>query len=127
VPFLYWSDLPDSAKILGLTKEIIQTDVELKLRQAGMRVMTREEGEKLPGSPAVYINVNLSDDARAANIGVELQQNAQLERNNLWTPDIITSSTGVLVSNPTAQGIRDFVKDHVDTFLNAWLSVNPKT
>jgi hypothetical protein len=32
--------LPTGAKTLGLTEETIQTDVELKLRLAGMRVVT---------------------------------------------------------------------------------------
>jgi hypothetical protein len=117
---------PDSAKILGLSKETIQTDVELKLRLGGIRVVTEKEGMRLPGSPAVYINVNLADDLRAAHIDIELQQNALLERNNLWAPRITTWSTSILVSNPNLQGIRDFLKDHVDKFLNAWLSVNPK-
>jgi hypothetical protein len=119
-------DLPDSAKILSLSKDTIQTDVELKLRLAGIRVVTDDEDAKLPGSPALYVNLNLTDDARVAHVDVELEQNATLERNTLWTPRITTWSTGVLLSNPTAQGIRDAVKDHVDTFLNAWFSVNPK-
>jgi hypothetical protein len=119
-------DLPEGAKILGLSKEAIQTDVELKLRLAGISVVTQAEDMKLPGNPALYVVVNLTDPARAASIDVEVQQNAMLERNNQWAPRITTWSTGMVVSNPTAQGIRDYVKDHVDTFLNAWLFVNPK-
>lgn len=48
--------LTDGAKGLGLTEEAIQTDVELKLRLAGIRIMTKEEFLK-SSSPYLYINV----------------------------------------------------------------------
>jgi hypothetical protein len=119
-------DLPDSAKTLGISKDTIQTDVELKLRLAGMRIVPEQEGERLLGSPVLYVNLNVADDGKAADIKVEMQQNAVLERNKMWTPRITTWSTAGLVSNPTPEGIRNFIKDRVDEFLNAWLSVNPK-
>jgi hypothetical protein len=37
-----------------------------------------------------------------------------------------TWSTGVIGKTPNPQHIRDVVKDCVDQFLNAWLSVNKK-
>jgi hypothetical protein len=43
--------LPDGAKVLGLSEDMIKTDVELKLRLAGMRVTTMEDALNLPGSP----------------------------------------------------------------------------
>ena len=48
--------LPDGAKALSLTAETIQADLELKLRLAGLRVVTPEAGVKLPGSPYVYVD-----------------------------------------------------------------------
>jgi hypothetical protein len=121
-------DLPDGAKVLGLTKDAIQTDVELKLRLAGMRVVTtQEEWAKLPGSPSLYVNVNVSDSsARAASIDVELDQNALLELNSHFAIGVTTWSTGAVIVNPSVEGTRDWIKDDVDKFLNAWLSVNPK-
>lgn len=41
--------LPPGANVIGLTKEQIQTDVELKLRMAGMRVT--DETKPNPGGP----------------------------------------------------------------------------
>jgi hypothetical protein len=118
--------LPDGAKTLGLTTEAIQTDVELKLRLAGMRVVTDEEHTKLPGMPYLYIFLNLMDRAQAGCIQVELHQNALLDANNEQAFAVNTWSTGFVLANPTAQVIRDRIKDKVDEFLNAWLSVNPK-
>jgi hypothetical protein len=119
-------DLPDGAKVLGLTKNAIQTDVELKLRLAGMGVATEKEWLQLPGMPVLYINVNLTNPVIAASVDLELQQNIRLERNDMVVANVSTWDTGVLLANPTAQAIREKIKDKVDGFLNAWLSVNPK-
>jgi hypothetical protein len=124
--FVLVEDLPNAAKVLGLTEDAIQTDVELKLRLAGMRVVTRGEMGALPGQPDLYIEVNLTRGAEAASIDVELQQNALLPRNGQLVPSATTWSHSGAISAPTAQVIRDMIKDFVDTFLNAWLSVNPK-
>jgi hypothetical protein len=108
-------------------KDVIQTDVELKLRLAGISVVTLEEDRKLPGGPIVWVRVNLTDDAQAANIEVALRQDATLVRNDEPVYAVETWTTILLISRPTdSQRIRDVVKDLVDAFLNAWLSVNPK-
>lgn len=119
-------DLPPGAKVLGLAKETIQTDVELKLRLAGIRVVTREESFRLPGAPYLYVNLNLADSAQNGGASVELKQNVFLERNGEFAYGVATWETGIVMRTPTAQFIRNSVKDMVDQFLNAWLSVNPK-
>ena len=118
--------LPEGATILGLTKESIQTDVELKLRLAGMRVVTEKAVEQLPGMPSLYVNLIVTDTAKAAYIEVELDQNVRLDRNDQLAIGVATWEMGTVFANPNAQVIRDKIKDIVDQFLNAWLSVNPK-
>lgn len=119
-------DLPESAKLLGLTKDEIRTDVELKLRLAGVRVVPEEEGVKLPGGPFLAVLFSLPSSATAAAIDISLCQDTRLVRNSEFAPSSITWHTAQAVGNPTGQGIRNTVKDLVDAFLNAWLSVNPK-
>jgi len=111
-------DLPDGAKLLGLSADMIQTDVELKLRLAGMRVVTA-------GRPYLYVRVTLTDDAQAASIEVQLRQSVLLVSNSQRT---IGSTWGMttLISHPNTEVIRNTIKDAVDRFLNAWLSVNSK-
>jgi hypothetical protein len=112
--------LPPGAAKLGLTKEVVQTDVELKLRLAGMRVLTAS-------FEALYVNVNATTDGRAASISVEVLQGARLARDpNIMTSAAVTWHVSQIEENPTGQSIRDVIKDLVDSFLNAWLSVNPK-
>jgi hypothetical protein len=119
-------ELPDGAKALGLTKEATQTDVELKLRLAGMRVVTKSEWFRLPGNPYLYVTINMTKGATAAAIAVALNQNVLLERNSAAASGATTWSKEGVLSNPDAQFVRDRTKDLVDEFLNAWLSVNPK-
>ena len=111
-------DLPAGATKIGLTKDAIRTDVELKLRLAGMRVTTQF-------MEYLYIVVTVADDADGAYIKVELQQPVTLDRSPISTFGA-TWSEGTLITNPSAQYIRTLIKDKVDKFLNAWLSVNPK-
>jgi len=116
-------DLTDTGKVSELDKYIIRTDVELKLRGAGMRVLSEEEESKAPGSPYLYLNVNLVGTAAAVEI--QLMQTARLVRNDEIAVGA-TWSQRSLSTNSTAPIVRGLIKDQVDTFLNAWLSVNPK-
>jgi len=118
--------LPEGAKVLGLTDQTIKTDIELKLRLAGVRVVTIEESFRVPGFPHIYARVNLTDGAEAADIDLELLQNARLERNGELAIGVRTWVTGTLIEHPNAQVLRNTLKDAVDQFLNDWLSVNPK-
>lgn len=119
-------NIPEGGKVLGITAETIQTYVELILLQAGMTVTTLADGHKLPGRPHVYVRVNLMKGAEAASIQVELKQDAVLDRNAEHAPSVVTWDIGYLHINPTARSIRDDVKESIDAFLNAWLSVNTK-
>jgi hypothetical protein len=119
-------ELDDDAKIIGLTEGAIQTDIELKLRLAGMRVVSEKEGMQLSGSPHIYVRAALAPSAKAACVEVGMEQNVLLQRTRECLPGVKTWETGGTILNPTAQGIRNHIKDQVDIFLNAWRSVNPK-
>jgi hypothetical protein len=113
-------ELPSGATKLGLMPSTIQTDVELKLRLAGMKVLAQS-------FISLYVSVNATPDGRAENITVELLQPVTLNRDSsivVWTAITWIRQRVALLYN--SQDIREAVKDEVDTFLNDWLSVNPK-
>lgn len=114
----------DDARALGLTPEIIRTDVELKLRLAGVRVVAPEEDSKVPGHPYLYVRIAVSSTNALVDVG--LNQDVFLERNGQRAFGVPTWSSSVILGTATAQRIRDHTKDLVDQFLNAWLAVNPK-
>jgi hypothetical protein len=72
----------------GLRTDVIETDTELKLRQAGIRVLeTTAEFASTPGSPALFVSVEgLSNkEAYGFDVSVSLSQNVLLERDPLLT------------------------------------------
>ncbi len=83
----------------GLHKSSIQTDVELKLRMAGIKVLTEEESLKESGMPYLYVNVNsgkIKTGFYVYSILVELKQAVFLSRDvnilcmgSTWSPGSI--------------------------------------
>ena len=114
----------------GLTEDQIRTDVELKLRMAGIRVLSNEEW---PSGllPYLYVRVYGSKSEIgfvAINIYIGLKQDIILTRNPLISSEAFTWSTEYTghVGVKKITIIRESIKDLVDEFLNAYLSVNPK-
>src|SRR5437899_9138582 len=52
------SDMKEDARQKGLWEAQLRTDVELKLRQAGINVLTEEEVRRTPGLPYLYVTVS---------------------------------------------------------------------
>jgi hypothetical protein len=126
-------DLKAEAERDGLNQASIRTDVELKLRQAGITVLTKAEAEAAPGAPCLYISVDTkgsqSESLYGVSMKVELKQNVRLDRDpSMWLPGVTTWSVEAVgtVGRGKLRNLRDRVKDYADRFINAYLSVNPK-
>ena len=109
----------------GLTKATIQTDVELKLRLAGIPVLTQS------GVPYLYVQVSVlprSDGYWPFHINVEFNQIVLLDRDRTIVGYASTWSEVLFggVGEANVRILRDTTKDLVDQFINAYLSVNPK-
>ena len=74
----------------------------------------------------MWVQVTVTEESQAANITVAVRQDVRLERNGDHAFGGATWEMNLTIANPTAQDIRDYNKDIVDRFLNAWLSVNPQ-
>ena len=106
------------AKKSGLTTLQLQADTERRLKENGIRALSRDEWMKTPGKPVLYVGVNTHETERywyAYDIKVEIQQIVYMEANpkiqtlattwsvnmtgmtNIGKLDIIRSETGVLV------------------------------
>lgn len=119
---------------LGLTKEALQTDTELQLRQYGIKVLSKEEAAPSRG-PCLVVTVNSSgeDDEGYPVVGLaliaELRETVYLLRN----PTTIclgatTWSKGMTqrVMRNDLRSVRDTVKDLVAVFINDYLAANPR-
>ena len=122
-----------AAEDAGFDKQTFQTDVELKLRMAGIKAAEDTD------LPRLYLNVNTLQRERNRNayaVSLELFQRVLLESQLRSDPEkssealatsttmAITWSTGSLGLGSVADA-RAAVRDRVDTFINDWLAVNP--
>ncbi|MFQ5875317.1 MAG: hypothetical protein ACE5JL_16175 [Dehalococcoidia bacterium] len=117
----------------GLTRAALQTDVELRLRQAGIRVLTKTQGLRTPGRPWLYLNVSTlkrSDGSYAYHASLGLKEYVRLERApsrvelaETWQTLGIIGTVGIQRLHTV---VREAVRDMVDAFINAYLAANPK-
>jgi len=117
--------LSEAAEKLGLSKESLQTDIQLKLRQNGITVMEGEGGKLADGTLAVTITVPSS--AQGGSLFLSIDQPVRLARDSSTLIPATTWEVGGAFSSPGSKFIRDTVGELLNRFLNAWLPVNPPT
>lgn len=119
--------LDGGSKQAGLSKSLLRTDVEVKLRMAGIKLVSQYESFNLPGMPWLGVNINSLIHGKSIyyQISLELIQGAFLERKNLHTI-AITWDIGRHGVTSNIENIRSSIKDMADQFINAYRSVNPK-
>ena len=124
--------IKDEVQRDGLRESQIQTDVELKLRQAGISVLTHEEWLSTAAAPYLYVNVQASKNSAgiyAFTVDVELRQRVTLIQNPSMRVLAPTwSATGIIgtVGSQKVGSVREYVRDLTDQFINAYLAANPK-
>ena len=120
-------DVHRDLKQAGLSKDQIRTDVELKLRLAGIKVLTLLEHYEGKGAPYLHIYLDSHKTEKGEfvySLSFGIIQEVRLVRNNTITDAITWSISGVGYNN--IEGIRAHIKDRADKFINDYLSVNPK-
>lgn len=126
-------DLGPEIEAMGLTKNQLQTDVEAKLRKAGIEVLTQEECFRTPGEPYLYLNINLNtgktgDDKCSYSIDIGVIQDVLLQRDPRQKTYAVTWSTGGVgtIEKESVIRLRDSVDDLVSVFMKAFMNANPK-
>jgi hypothetical protein len=114
----------DAAKAIGLTERQLQTDVELKMRTAGVKL---DDSVR----PYLYLNVSVLHDPEqqdvAFSIALKFKQWGTFDggfRGLGTTWD--TGAIGTVGETMAARNIRESVGDYVDQFLNDYLKANPR-
>ena len=115
-------------ELAGLTKDQLQTAVEARLRQAGIKV-TSSAAET---EGFLYLNVNTFKDSSGLlypyNIRLEFNQPVIVVRNrnvSLLAPTWSVAKIGIMGAD-WLRDVRDEVADLVDRFIIAYLDQNPK-
>jgi hypothetical protein len=84
--------VPPHLEQAGLTTQQLHTEVEFRLRQGGIPVLTSDERLSMPGAPWLYVNAHVvlhADGLAAYHIDVEVYQSASLETD----ASLVTAST----------------------------------
>ena len=132
-------ELKDELENFNITAIQIQSDVEAKLRIAGIKVLSKEENEKIQTfrKPYLYIRINSykppgGREVVAFNMEVALKQQVVLSGGHkvfgkpFYAPAWYTSVVGI-VGWKNISTIRESVNSLTDQFIEAYLSMNPKT
>jgi len=118
------------AQKYALTKDKIQKDIELKLETAGIEIIPLKNYPTL--KPYLLIKINTAYNRLglfAYSSLVELKQLVFLGSSPDLSFDAITWSkikTGTAKERELEETVRSSVKDLMDTFINDYLTVNPK-
>ena len=125
--------LPDDVEREGLNREHLQRDIEVRLRQAGLHVLTISEVADSPGAPYLYVAVypitGPSLNSNAYAVALTLKQLVQLSRNpttelfaTTWEGPMQLSSQG----DHRVLDIRTRILDAVGRFIIDYRDVNSK-
>lgn len=114
----------------GLSKDQVKNNVELRLREAGIRVVDPKEAVRLKHVSAellVLINCMDYQSIYACYLETQLVQAVHVEKNDQFT---VTPTWSVkrfaLLGTDRIRVIHEYARDMVDQFLNAYLAVNPR-
>jgi len=130
-----------SENVFVLSREALQTAVELRLREHGIQIVevgTDTKEYVTAGRPALFVELGQFEVKRLDgklmglviySLDVHLSQVAMLVRNNelaivdTWS----VRDGGFMVRSVYLEASMRMVLEYVDKFLNAYLAANPKT
>jgi hypothetical protein len=126
-------NIPPDIERLGLTKKDIQSDVEMKLRKAGIKVWP---DFKPPSMTALYVNVHALNPSQAKaivvySINIMVYENSYLKRDVGTVGDLkevraanwVKATVG-FIGTQNIRDIRKKVEEQVDNFISDHQAVN---
>lgn len=131
--YVFVQGLTEEVKKAGLRSEQIQSDVEDKLKQEGISVVSEEEGLRLAGSPVLYVNISAHKRKRTAafvyHVDVGVLQRVALVRDPKIRIMSITWTKGRLGYCPAkalVTSVQETVGYLMDKFADDYTAANPK-
>jgi len=124
---------PTELEPLALTRDQIKTEVERRLRKAGVKILTEKECSETPGSPILCVIVHWTTfNAIYAVYDVQLKLTedvkllGQEQQTVPFRADIWSMGCFGTVRLANMRKIQEEVGDRVNEFINYYLQVNPK-
>lgn len=129
--YLQIEPLGSEARDAGLSASQLRTDIELRLRSAGIPVLTNKQGSEAAEKP--YLNLQVVTLRSEAGFSVFIARlalfqhvlPAQNPERVLLVPTWAASEIGYTMGSPVS-AIRKTIQDSTDRFCNDYLAVNQK-
>lgn len=123
--------IPADMEAAGLTEELVRSEVEGRLKKAGLKLLSRKDFIGQPGAPRLYIQLNSakykgrflwSSEKIAFSIRLDLGQLVKLSRNPEIEVHATTWQTSLVgyADDKKLQTVRDDLAAMVDRFIKAW-------
>jgi len=117
--------LDPESKAQGLTEDLLRTEVELQLLQAGLRVRTRGEFDSLREKALLYVRVSCMKNASCFGytVSLGLRQEVVLVRDpglSLLAETWSIGGVGAIQADNMKEAATEAVRKYVDRFLSAW-------
>ncbi len=129
--YVFVENLEPQIEKAGLTRNSVRRDVELMLRKAKIKILSKGEWFDVTGSPYLYVNANvlkLPDTKEYIySVNIALKQNVYPVREAIEILGAATWSVGGIIGiTPSLDKIRASVREQVNKFIKTYLSVNPR-
>jgi hypothetical protein len=112
----------------GLFRETLYSDMELKLRIAGIKVLSEEQAQQRPDAPTLYLNVDAlkCSFGYVYNIGLYLIEPATLVRKPMKTFAMFLRIPEQLGIASRLSDVREAAGDVLDEFVRTWKESNSR-
>jgi hypothetical protein len=113
----------------GLSKSTLKSDVEVKLRQAGLLVVEPSSSDGIVWVELVALDRDEEEPRYAYAMNLQFWQRVSLERNGSRSGAITWQTSlmvGIAGSGRFTDLARQTIRDNVDTFLTAYLAANKR-
>ncbi|UCG51296.1 MAG: hypothetical protein JSW58_14040 [Candidatus Latescibacterota bacterium] len=129
---IYVDSLSQALVERGMTEDVFKVKVELRLLEAGVKILNPAIDEPAPGNPTLYLDITTVFDEAVEQclygIRLELTQTVRLERNpGLAVFNVPTWSVGGvgIYSGEWRDAMVEDVLNFTDEFIDAFVTVNP--
>ena len=127
-------DMDTAAARVGVTAAVIQSDIESKLRSAGIKLYSQDDFKNILEVPQLYVNINelALHGAQAGlftyNASAEVRQAIKLSRDPSISSTSVTwrapATVGTVGSDNFYTAVRDVVREQVDLLITAYRDAN---
>jgi hypothetical protein len=127
--FILVETIKSDAEADGLSVTELQSGVESKLAQAGIKTLTHDEWRSTPGHPWLYISINTIKFLASYfySLDVQLKQEVSLTRSNSISTSSATwelGSLGMTLSSDLPSKIQEAVDRNIQHFVDDFATVN---